>query len=246
MNGLAELGVAGERLFAVPTGGGVIAQRGFGVAESAVGMRLLMGIADPARQREGIVVPSAGLGRVADGKEDLAEQVERFGEQGELSGLVTDEHGPFQVLTGVLAARGPELEFAQVDQGARLAVLMAVRAEPRECLPELDLWLTVLALAQASQGEQTGGKGLVHMVAGVLAGGHALFELFGGLPVAALQQVEVAQVAQRGCEDDSLPGRSADVRGLLKLAGRLRVPAGVQGNAPEAEQSAQLEVLIAF
>src|ERR1700677_4142048 len=243
MDGLAELGVAGEGLFLVPTGHGVVAERRFGVAESAVGMRLLVGVADPARQRESIVVPSPGLGRFADGQEDLAEQVECFGEQGELSGLVADEHGPFQVLAGGLAAGGPELELAQVDEGARLAVLMAIRAEPGECLPELGLRLTVLALAQAGQGEVTGGKGLVHMVAGVLADGHALFEFFGGLSVAALQQVEVAQVAQGGREDDPFTGRPADVCDLLQLAGRLRVPAGVQGNGPQAEQPADLEVL---
>ena len=128
-DGLAELGVAGKGLFPVPSGHGVVAERSFGVAQSAMGVRLLVGVADLAGQREGIVVPGAGLGWVADGEEDLAEQIERFGEQGELSGLVADEHGPFHVLPGVLASIGPELELAQVDQGARLAVAMAVRAE---------------------------------------------------------------------------------------------------------------------
>ena len=77
--GGAELGVAGEGLFPVPTGRGLVAERGFGVAEAAVGVRLLIGVADLAGQCEGIVVPGAGLGRVAGGEEDLAEQVERFG-----------------------------------------------------------------------------------------------------------------------------------------------------------------------
>lgn len=47
-DGVAELRVAGAGLFPVPTGHGVVAERGFGVAQSAMGVRLLVGVPDLA------------------------------------------------------------------------------------------------------------------------------------------------------------------------------------------------------
>ena len=63
--GGAEPRVVGEGLFLVPASLGLVAERGFGVAEAAVRVRLLIGVAEPSGQREGILVPGAGLGGVA-------------------------------------------------------------------------------------------------------------------------------------------------------------------------------------
>lgn len=245
--GDAEVGVAGEGLFAVPSAVGLVAEGGFGAAETAVRVRLLEEVADLAGQREGLSQQGAGLGGLTGGEEDRTEQVERFGPFLAGAGLVADGEGLFQAFACLPVARAREMELTEGVQGQDLGVAVAAGPEPGEHVPEPSLGpgLTVTALAHVGLCEVAESVGVDDLVTGVPADHPALMEVIGGLPVAALQQAQVAEVEQGGGVEGPLADKAGQVGGVAEMAGRLLITPGEYGDAPEAEQPDALVVLIA-